>query len=32
MVVRLIGIGTSMPSTLASTRCSYGIQAVKRLR
>ena len=32
MVVRLIGIGTSMPSTCASTRCSYRRQRVKRDR
>ena len=30
MVSRLIGIGTSCPSTLARTRCWYGRHSVKR--
>ncbi len=32
MVSRLIGIGTSWPSTLARTRCSYGRHSVKSER
>ena len=32
IVVRLIGIGTFLPSTFASTRCSYGRHSVNRDR
>ncbi len=32
MVSRLMGMGTSCPSTLASTRCMYGRHSVKRDR